>query len=540
MNVINPEAVGAYCDALAARAAREGLGRWLRRNLRNHILREPALHRPVDPSEVERLVEDGSLTEAPPWLPAAVRRGDALALFTPDGPDALALARDVERMIDHRNAVEDEDLSRVSVPEAIVSARAWETAQSRRRVADFARRNRIDERTATALLARADGAVAALWPEAEADRTVLVRLGGGITLVDLHTEEALRRESAFMDHCVETYADSLLSGATRILSLRDPANLPLATLEVGRIHASGRMSVVARFLPRDMAVATQVRGLRNARPAPEAIAALGEAMACAGIVASEREWGWLGLPDGLRAIAHLRVDEMAAAFPSVVDAERAPSGRLTPGAAHALGILMDNLARIDDRAAAGVAAALAPSPDVESEREAGPEGLGTGTMTWTVPNLLMTGHLARLMARAGEGARPAFAALARRIVDAARAEPLAEHAVEPLLGRWRDPLPFFAWCGLAQEWTDALAASRRARRTHLDGERLRARNRLRVPGLGEAERAALLNVVNVQVPRLLAACQEPATPMRPRPAPAPARTLPAFRRPTRPAPRPRP
>lgn len=508
MNIINPEAVGAFCDALAARAATKPLATWLRRNLRNHVLRDPALHVPVDPRGIDALVDDGTLTEAPSWLPGAVARGDALALFVPDAPPALSLAREVGRMIDHRNAVDDdEDLSRMSVEAALAAAGAWERTESRRRLEEFARANGIPIRTATALLARDSEEVGNLWRERDGDCRDVAATPEGCVLKQLLTVAALRRESALMDHCVETYAEAVVSGRTRILSLRDASNMPLATIEIGEVSRSGRMRVVARFLPRDLVVAVQVRGIRNAKPTKEAVDALASALAAAGIMASETEWAWLGLPPGLRAMSALRVSEMAQAMPEILRAETIGGTRLSSAAAHALSVLLRDLDALAQEDAAAIATGLAPDPDAPLAHE---ETLSVEpvaeAVTWTVPNLLLTGHMARLMARAGDGARPPLVALAGRIVEGVRARPLAVHSVVPALGTWRDPLPFFAWCGLAREWTQAVEDSVTRRRRWLDGERHRIKLRLRAGALPDEERSRLVNAVNVQIPRLLATC----------------------------------
>jgi len=124
-------------------------------------------------------------------------------------------------------------------------------------------------------------------------------------------------------------------------------------------------------------------------------------------------------------------------------------------------------------------------------------------VTWRIPNLLLTSALAPLLARAPGTAHAALSGLARRIIDGVASEPLAAHRIEPALGRWPDPLPFFAWCGLAQEWTEASRAADLRRREHLREQAALLRRRLRAPELAAQERSRLMNAVNVQIPRLL-------------------------------------
>lgn len=532
MNVINPALVAAYCEDLAEGAARPWLGDWLRRNLRNHILRTPSLLVPVSASEVDSLAEAGLIPEVPAWLPAAVERGDALGAFRPDADAVLALGREVGRIVDHGNAIPDADWTRVSLAEAASAATAWEAEQSRLRVAAFARAHRIELRAATAMLARGDPAVAKLWPEGDGDARVLAALSDGHALVELLTRDALRREGSLMDHCVASYDDDLVAGRCRILSLRDPANMPLATLEVGRMRA-GALRILGRFLPKGMAIAVQIRGPHNHPLGPGPLLTLADAMDAAGVSASDSECRWLGLPDRLRALGRLDLPALAAAMPGIARDETGPNGRLSDAAVQSLQVLAARAGDLPDGTVTTLAVGLAPDAVPAPRHTSLCEAPAARSATWIIPNLMLTAPMTPLAARAGDAITKPFREAALAILAGMSASPRDAHAVQPAIGAWRDPLPFFAWCGLAAEWVAASEASRLARRAWLDGERHAAKTRLRDTRLPDAERTRLQNVVSVQIPRLLAACAPPA----PRPAPAPARKPPAFRLPTRPAPR---
>ncbi len=382
------------------------------------------------------------------------------------------------------------------------------------------------------MLARGDAAVAALWPESTGDARTLAALPDGHSLVELLTRDSLRREGSLMDHCVESYDKDLAAGRCRILSLRDPRNMPLATLEVGRFR-TGALRILGRFMPKGLSVAVQIRGPHNHPLDPAPLRSLVAAMEAAGVCAADSECLWLGLPDRLRALGRIDLPGLSAAMPAIAREETGPSGRLSEPAVQALRILVSRVGDLPGQAAVDLAVGLAPSRAPEPRHAPLCESPAARSAAWTVPNLMLTAPMAPLAAAAGDAMTPPFRLAALAILEGMAASPRDAHGVAPAIGAWRDPLPFFAWCGLAAEWLAAVEASRAARRAWLDGERHAAKERLRDPRLPDAERSRLQNVVSVQIPRLLAACSPPP----PRPAPAPARKPPAFRLPPRPAPR---
>ena len=61
---------------------------------------------------------------------------------------------------------------------------------------------------------------------------VVYTFADGHKIVELKTDEALKREGDVMKHCVGTYCDAVKAGDSVIYSLRTPANKPLVTMEL--------------------------------------------------------------------------------------------------------------------------------------------------------------------------------------------------------------------------------------------------------------------------------------------------------------------
>ena len=503
MNVLNDQDVTSFCQGLATRAASQPLQAWLARNLRKHMLRSPELHRRIDRSDVEGMVVAGRLWETPPWLDEAFRRGDAVYLFDAEAiPD---FAASISQVIDHRNAEPAPQMDKVSVPEAIAAADEWEKSQSRVRLQEFAREFKVDLRTAAAILSRQDSRVAALWPE-KPERVSTLHSGQEFDLMEIVHPSGLDREGILMDHCVATYKDSLAQGAVRILSLRDRNGIPHVTIELGKAptNVGGREAILWKHAAHGVPMARQIRGMGNGRPAPHMAKALAQSLAAVGVKVEESERNALGLPWNLSIRSTVNLHAVARALPSEVRA-LGPAARSMPPIAvmtaiHAVQGNPEAAALMDMPAIIG---ALCPTPaDLVRKEETLSERPLTRSVTWQVPNALLVGILADQVSRL-QSATDSFAAMGREIIDQIRKAPNDVHRVEPLLGLWRDPLPFFAWCGLASEWMAAREEAHASRRSHLAAERLSAKQRLRASGVDETERAELMNAINVQIPRLM-------------------------------------
>ena len=65
-----------------------------------------------------------------------------------------------------------------------------------------------------------------------ADREVVMSYPDGWNMVNVNSENDLDVEGAKMHHCVAGYWDNVRTGTSRIYSLRNPQNQPMATIEV--------------------------------------------------------------------------------------------------------------------------------------------------------------------------------------------------------------------------------------------------------------------------------------------------------------------
>lgn len=503
MNVLNDQDVTAYCQRLSTRANHPGLSAWVSRNLRKHILRTPNLHKRIDASDVERMVVAGTLWETPTWLEEAFLRGDAVHFFEPDAIGDFTAG--IATVIDHRNAEPVAQMERVSIPEAIEAAAMWERTESRRRVKEFAESYGVDERTAAAILARHDSRVAALWPEREEHVTSMHR-GPDFDLVEIVHPKGLDREGMLMDHCVATYKESLAEGRIRILSVRDRQGVPHATLEVGENdrHRPASEAILWKFASEGFQVAHQIRGVSN-KPIPLPVAKfLAQALATTPVKVVEHERLLAGLPWNLSVQSTIDLVAVAKALPGEARAE-GPAARRRPSTA--LMTAIQAVRRLPAAAAAldmdAFLMELYPTlSDVVRQDEVLTPRPRTRAVSWKIPNVLLTGAFAEEVSARPEATR-AFVEIGKQIISQIRKEPNDIHRVAPQIGVWRDPMLFFAWCGLAKDWQEANSEAAKARQAYLSSQRLAAKQRLRDPGVDDDERAELMNAINVQIPRLM-------------------------------------
>jgi hypothetical protein len=92
--------------------------------------------------------------------------------------------------------------------------------------------------------------------ESEADIKVLKRFSDGFKLVELVGENAFKREGYLMRHCAGSYANRT---NTKVLSLRDPLNMPHATFELqqdqmNQIKGKGNGSIHPDYIKKVLAV----------------------------------------------------------------------------------------------------------------------------------------------------------------------------------------------------------------------------------------------------------------------------------------------
>ncbi len=205
-NIVNQEEIDEFLKSL--RVSKPSSKKWVQSNLRNHLLRTFEEVEPVK-----------SVENPPAWLKAAIQRGDELfrVVFSSDFRD------EIEHVVDwlESDAV-PEDVSRVSVPQAIKHAQNW-----------------------LAELVSGDSS--------EAGKTKQIKsYSDGFSWVELQDQAALTREGESMGHCVGSYCERVDSGSTRIWSLRDRKGDPHCTIEitngvVQQIKGKGNKSVVEKY-----------------------------------------------------------------------------------------------------------------------------------------------------------------------------------------------------------------------------------------------------------------------------------------------------
>ncbi len=499
MNVLNVSAVEAWCAAASARfgpSAEEAA--WVRSQLRRHVLRTAALHVRVDGPEAAEGALEGD--DVPAWLPEALARGDAVVAFDPSCPAAAALAEEVAGVADWSRGEPGAPalLARMSVADAVGAARAWHRREAVRRARGLARRLRVTERAAHAMLSRRDPQVAALWPD---DPTGVVEVhafpDGAHRVVELRSAAALDREGTLLDHCVGTYAQAVADGRTRILSLRDASNLPLATVEVTPLRRAslGGRAFLLSYVPPGAGLVQQVRGLSN--EAPEAWAsAMVDAYAASEGLATRAGGGWERLVDVAAMARDGAALEAADGRPAAV--------RPGPRVSHLLSALARHAGDVDPGTVDAAAALLAPHPGHVAVEETTTR---LGAVTLTTRRVTLPCGAFSPVAVAVASARPGpvskgLAEVAAHVLRIVAGDPKVLHVVEASTGARPVPEAFFAAGGLLAEWVAARDANALSARAHLAAASSHARRAL-LTVRDPAERHRLHNVVNVVIPALL-------------------------------------
>lgn len=171
---------------------RDAIERWALGAGRKHLIRE------LDAEPVDR-----ALPGDPPWLEAALRRGES-ALRAIIHPEAQS---EVEHIIDWALANPQRQLSKLSWAQAMENTARWDES--------LAKKGALEEDP--------DGIEAVC----EA-----LMFQPGARWVKVFSARALEREGALMRHCVGSYAAQVSAGQCSIYSLRDQANHPILTVEI--------------------------------------------------------------------------------------------------------------------------------------------------------------------------------------------------------------------------------------------------------------------------------------------------------------------
>lgn len=217
-NLVNAPDLGPWLENIAAmkwgpasqRDEREALGaKWLMTVGRKAVMK----------SGVVKPHEPGDVSAEPEWVQKAIAENKAIQALELGAADRLPLERALDWLVGPDGPATESDWSRISLSAALESEAKW-----------------IDELVKKSEDSRLDEAVKAGTKPISGleglESSELGPSGAGHSWVELTSAEALEREGGLMRHCVGIYARLVRSGKSRIFSLRDPAGLPLATVEL--------------------------------------------------------------------------------------------------------------------------------------------------------------------------------------------------------------------------------------------------------------------------------------------------------------------
>ena len=531
MNVVNPEAIEAYCAAVAAEFGTGTPGAlWATAQLRRHVSRDPDMLVPVGAAGIRALVDGGLLASEPAWLEAALARGDALGAFDPSRPAPAGLRADLRNVVDWATGAPDEarGLVRMGVPGALEAAADWHRREARRRIRDLAQAMRVDERTAEALLARRDPRVAALFADdPDGVETVHAYPDGVHRMVRLTSKAALVREGTLLDHCVGSYAGKVEAGRCEILSMRDADGMPVLTIEVseGTDEDLGTMAFARPYLDGVSGFVRQVRGLANSRPAAPHMAMAWDYLTARGHVPAMHDTSALARMVDARRLA-ADVDALAERDGIGPALRPGPRVRFALLACRESGVGPDTLKPLVDR--------LTPDPGLVGVEDRTSAMCGRTVMVSTVmvPCGALVPAAAHAVATAPEGVLRGARAVAERVLALMAERPAAVFRIVGSAGERHPPEALFAAAGLLAEVTDARRRADAAARAHVAATMAAIRSAL--PRVPEAERGGLRNALAVTLPALAAEVaprQAPPVPtLARRPPPEPPRRAAAVER----------
>ena len=512
MNVVNVDLVELFCERMADRTGRSASARgWMTRNLRRHILRVPEFHTMVDGQRgLESAVSRGLLDSPPDWLDAAMKRGDEIVAFDPSLVSVEALTTVCEAIADWLRATAREaPLDRMTVEDAAVAAASWHTEQTRRRVLAFAKRHKLTERQAMAMLAGQDGAVAALWPD-DPDGVEPVSPADdlGLNVVRLLSEAALEREGTLLDHCVATYADRVEAGGSVILSVRDARNMPLATIELTPADEwNSYGDNLVQFLPPETMVMSQARGLSNSAPSPEARERVRRVLVEIGAAATRMALRSSGMQRWPELSLENRIDVRRVADRLMDGMNSDPNSRKAPSAAvkAMLSLAGHRLGELDAEYQGRLLEKFLPHPGAMEvslrRRRVLARDVDKVTITLPVAAFSSVGRHVRILDE--DAVYVASKALAEAAIAEVSRRPTAVIEIKLPSGNWPSPDAFFAYAGALPEWMEARRKNVEARRAFLVALSVETRVALRSnPDMPESDRASLMNFLNVEAPTL--------------------------------------
>jgi len=220
MNVVGSKNIDSYVSQVSRFAVRPEVKEWLTRVLPKQIKRTPAC---LEPIMSEKMLIDEFDKKTPKAVIEKMldifRSGERLYRFSTHSSGAISLADDIRYVVDWLDSVPEWDrrlrrINRMSYTDASSLAKTW-------------------HEKLLALAANADD------PDVVEEIEVIATTDDGCRFVELKGPVALLREGKLMGHCVggRGYVDAVQTGRARIISLRDAANKPHATIELRRDQA---------------------------------------------------------------------------------------------------------------------------------------------------------------------------------------------------------------------------------------------------------------------------------------------------------------
>lgn len=243
LNVLNLAEVERQLRIIASRAIFPQAEKWVMTVARNYIVNlsgdeAAANYEPYTGKKPRKGLSTDlpSLEQTPDWVRQSLEQSREIHFFDPVQVRRRTLWKAVENIVDWFNANWTADdprlrrLDRMSFQEAVKQASAWKA--------------KVDENPW------------AFTSDAKRVKTMM-EFPNGWRIVKIISDIGLSREGALVGHCVggSTYQQKLKSGAGEYYSLRDPENMPHATIEV---NVRG-----------DQRTNGQIKGKQNTVPVPE-------------------------------------------------------------------------------------------------------------------------------------------------------------------------------------------------------------------------------------------------------------------------------
>ncbi|MEI8395798.1 MAG: PcfJ domain-containing protein [Rhodospirillaceae bacterium] len=226
MNVVNLEAVDAYCRKVTAGLSTDGARKWMTRRLRAAVLSADFLE-PFTPMAAASRVW-------PAWVSQRLDEGVPLWLF-PEGESAPGRAefdRRAARLANYLTSLEAIASAKLNPADPLFNKKQEDREEAGRTLSDLPKLTIPDaEAAADQWFDRLRRRIAQKEPAKDATTLMAEH---GFRIVRIRSPAGLDRESSLMGNCVGSglYDLDVKSGRVLIASVRDAANEPHATLEL--------------------------------------------------------------------------------------------------------------------------------------------------------------------------------------------------------------------------------------------------------------------------------------------------------------------